>query len=188
MVSAKFDIKKESFDILEERGRDRTAIAKMKPEEIKSQYWDARIFGCTFLEQGSRHINTGVVHFPVGRSVSPVDIQRLTLTNKSGVQEDKDQGMAPMAFRVVSHGVYVVPFHVNPVQAHKTGCTPKDIEVMLALLPYVLFGTRITTPLSGLYSSYLVRGTQESSRFMPRTFNSKFFVACKKRKCDGSFT
>src|SRR4029077_10753954 len=36
--------------ILEQRGRDRNQIKKLTPEEFLSCYWDARLFGSTFLE------------------------------------------------------------------------------------------------------------------------------------------
>ena len=39
------------FDILETRGRDRkTIIAKMQDGRFEADYWDARLFGSTFLE------------------------------------------------------------------------------------------------------------------------------------------
>ena len=34
----------------------------------------------------------------------------------------------------VEHGVYGVPFFVNTQEAHKTGCTQKDIDVFYDLL------------------------------------------------------
>ena len=57
------------------------------------------------------------------------------LDEETPAQEDKTRGMAPMAFRVVKHGVYAVPF-VNPTQARKTGCTLADIQIMLHLLKH----------------------------------------------------
>ena len=58
----------------------------------------------------------------------PVEIERMTNTNKAGVQSDKDRGMAPLAYRIVLHGVYVMPYFVNPTAARKSGCTDIDIE------------------------------------------------------------
>ncbi len=40
-----------AFQFLESRGRKRDDIKKMKPEEFKKAYWDARLFGPTFLEK-----------------------------------------------------------------------------------------------------------------------------------------
>ncbi len=57
-------------------------------------------------------------------------------TNKAGVQEGKNAGMAPLAYRVVTHGVYCMPFFVNPNYAHKSGCTADDIELLKLLIPY----------------------------------------------------
>lgn len=125
-------------DILETRGRDRKSISAMEPAEFAARFWDGRTFGNTFVEEGDKgkFIATGVVQFGPGTSLAPVDIQRLTLTNKSGVQEGKDRGMAPLGFRVVRHGLYVMPFFVNPSAAAKTGCDAADIELLKFLIPH----------------------------------------------------
>lgn len=143
------------FNILEERGRDRDVIKKMNSKEFKSHYWDARLFGNTFLESlkdaeltseekqkkiegGYAHlINTGALQVGVGLSVAPIDVIRMTNTNKSGVQEGKDRGMAPLAFRVVQHGLYYIPFYVNPSIAQKTGATQEDLDLFKFMLPYL---------------------------------------------------
>lgn len=126
------------FDILEKRDRSRKDITDLDEESFKQKYWDARVFGSTFLEEEKKSfINTGVVHFALGRTVAPVEIMRYTMTNKAGVQEGKDRGMAPLAYRVVRHGLYVAPFHVNPARAHLTGCSAQDIKILLALIPYI---------------------------------------------------
>jgi len=141
----------DEYRILESRGRDRAAISKemgdngkekydagkfMQSEFVK-KYWDARVFGNTFLEEGGDKgfIKTGVVQFGVGTSISPVSIIRHTNTNKSGVQEGKNAGMAPLGFRIVEHGVYTMPFFVNPNYAGKTGCKSDDIELLKLLVP-----------------------------------------------------
>ena len=126
------------FDILEKRGRDRAKIrGEIDDGSFVSHYWDARLFGNTFLEEGSStSIRTGVVQFGMGISLAPIEIQRHTLTNKSGVQEGMDRGMAPLGYRVVQHGVYCMPFFVNPTAASKSGCTRKDLDLMLRLIPY----------------------------------------------------
>ena len=143
------------FKILEERGRDRTAIKKMDRDAFVQTYWDARLFGNTFLESlkdseldkeqkkkkkegGYAHlINTGAVQIGVGLSIAPIDVVRMTTTNKSGVEADKDRGMAPLAFRVVTHGIYYIPFYVNPSIALKTGATAEDLELLKFMMPYV---------------------------------------------------
>ncbi|MFZ4768260.1 MAG: type I CRISPR-associated protein Cas7 [Roseimicrobium sp.] len=126
------------FAVLESRGRNRTEIEKeVKEGKFSGKYWDARLFGSTFLEkEGASAIRTGVVQFGVGVSVSPVEIERMTTTNKAGVEKDKDRGMAPLSFRIVLHGVYAMPYFVNPTAARKSGCTEEDIEVMRRLIPY----------------------------------------------------
>jgi CRISPR-associated protein Csd2 len=155
------------FRILESRGRDRSSIAEeleagqnkkkngAKEEIVFDQaiflkspfvkkYWDARLFGNTFLEEGGSKgfIKTGIAQFGIGLSIAPVIIQRHTNTNKAGVQEGKNQGMAPLAYRVVQHGVYAMPFFVNPSLAKKSGCEACDVEVLKRLIPYAYDHTR----------------------------------------------
>ncbi len=142
----KFTRNAEHYSILEHRGRNRTAIqsemGKSPADFLKStfvqKYWDARVFGNTFLENGSDKgfIKTGVVQFGMGISLAPINIIRQTNTNKAGVQEGKNAGMAPLGYRIVEHGVYCMPFFVNPNYAGKTGCTADDIELLKLLIPH----------------------------------------------------
>jgi len=135
----------ENYRILEFRGRDRNEIKNEMGKDVSKfaesvfvkKYWDARVFGNTFLEKDGDKgfIKTGVVQFGVGVSISPVSIVRHTNTNKAGVEEGKTAGMAPLAFRVVEHGVYVMPFFVNPNYAKKSGCSVADIELLKYLIP-----------------------------------------------------
>lgn len=146
-ISSKLNLSNNGFNysILESRGRDRKKIIDMlkkDEEEFKKEYWDARVFGNTFLEEGSStSIKTGVVQFGLGVSVSPILIERLTTTNKAGVEEGKDRGMAPLSYRVVQHGIYCLPFFVNPSVAYKTGCTKLDIELLTKVIPYAYSNT-----------------------------------------------
>ena len=134
------------YNILETRGRDRDAIFKMSADEFNDEFWDGRIFGNTFLEamkdksvkpgEKDHFINTGVVQFGPGVSVAPIEVERMTTTNKSGVQEGKDRGMAPLGWRVVRHGLYTMPFFVNPMMADKNGCDENDIRLLKYLVPH----------------------------------------------------
>lgn len=143
----------EHYCILESRERDPGAIKKemtkngdmkkFKQEsflesEFVKKYWDARVFGNTFLDKGGNkgYIKTGVVQMGMGLSLSPISIVRQTNTSKAPKEEGKDSGMAPMAYRIVEHGVYCMPFFVNPNYAHKSGCTVEDIELLKHLIPY----------------------------------------------------
>lgn len=155
-LCGKLDLANGEFDILESRGRVRADIIKemgdiktfkqdvfLKSPFVK-KYWDGRLFGNTFLEEGGNkgYIKTGVAQFTMGLSVAPILIQRHTNTNKAGVEEGKTQGMAPLAYRVVEHGVYCMPFYINPSNACKSGCKQKDIELLKALIPYAYDHTR----------------------------------------------
>jgi Cas7 group CRISPR-associated protein Csh2 len=127
--------------VLESRGRDRKEIAKLDSKAFTARYWDARLFGSTFLEEKSADkdnsfIRTGVAQFGMGVSISPVRIERQTNTNKAGVQEGKDRGMAPLAYRIVPHGVYTMPYFLNAAAARQSGCTDIDIELMKWLIPH----------------------------------------------------
>ncbi|NOQ21286.1 MAG: CRISPR-associated protein [Candidatus Aegiribacteria sp.] len=156
-VCSKLDLSPDEFRILESRGRNRSEISQEMGDDIKDfdqvkflnspfvhKYWDGRIFGNTFLEQGGNkgYIKTGVAQFGMGLSIAQVQIVRHTNTNKAGVEEGKSSGMAPLAYRVVEHGVYCMPFYVNPSNAHKSGCTEKDVELLKALIPYAYDHTR----------------------------------------------
>lgn len=163
-ISGQLQLAVARFGILEARGRDRTAIARQLTGDgqvFKDAYWDGRVFGNTFLEsmkddEAKKHglneqaikefksnaIRTGAVHFGLGLSVAPIDIERHTNTNKAGVQDDKDRGMAPMGYRFVPHGLYLMPFFVNPSAAARTGCTGEDIALLLELIRYAYPHTR----------------------------------------------
>ena len=145
-----------TYGILESRGRDRQKINKEMGDksnydedkflqsEFVKKYWDARLFGNTFLEDGGHkgYIKTGIAQFGMGLSVAPIITQRHTNTNKAGVQDGKSQGMAPLAYRVVEHGVYFMPFFINPSLAAKSGCKGCDIELLKRLIPYAYDHTR----------------------------------------------
>lgn len=139
-IAQHFDppLEAEKFHILESRGRNRDAIRnEIEDGSFVVKYWDARVFGNTFLEEGSStSIKTGVAQFGLGVSIAPILIERMTNTNKAGVQEGKDRGMAPLGYRVVQHGVYCMPFFVNPTAATRSGCTKRDIDLLLRILPY----------------------------------------------------
>lgn len=145
IIKMKLDLEPNKFDILESRGRNRSTIKEeLKNGKFQEKYWDGRVFGNTFLEDemDKGTIKTGVVQIGLGVSVAPIEIERHTNTNKSGVEEGKSAGMAPMAYRFVQHGVYCMPFFVNPSMAHKSGCKAVDIELMKKLIPYAYAHTR----------------------------------------------
>lgn len=140
-----------SYQILESRGRERDVIFKMDAETFGNTFWDARVFGNTFLEdikgkdykpgEKDHFISTGVAQFGPGISIAPIEVERLTTTNKAGVEEGKDRGMAPLGWRVVRHAVYSMPFFVNPMAARKTGCGVLDIELLKFLIPHAYRNT-----------------------------------------------
>jgi CRISPR-associated protein Csd2 len=171
------------YDILEKRGRDRNAIVKdIQEGAFDNKYWDARLFGNTFLESREktekelgrklsdddwavlrRNIKSGCVQFGMGISLLPVEIRRHTETNKAGVGdvtrsgEEKQQGMAPLGCRYVVRGDYAMPFFVNPHSAHYSKCRPADLEVMFQLIPaaYPLTASKARPSVSVRFAHYL---------------------------------
>ena len=134
------------YDILEARRHKRTEIINLLTnnfEGFKKRFWDARVFGNTFLEEGGGDtIRTGVAQFALGISVAPIRIERMTNTKVAPAQGGRDggegptRGMAPLGYRIIEHGVYCMPFFINPTAATKTGCTRQDIELLLKLIPH----------------------------------------------------
>lgn len=137
------------FEIIESREHKRGDIEKILKnnfEDFKKRFWDARVFGNTFLEEGMGNtIRSGIVHFGLGISISPVRVHRLTKTKMAPAQKGRDgaegptRGMAPLAHRIVEHGVYAMPFFINPTGAQGkrgTGCTLLDICILLKLIRY----------------------------------------------------
>ncbi len=168
-LKSQFRLNDDEFSILESRERGFADVKEAAeawkrvvelidedPNKVANKYWDARTFGATFLEKGEdapeggrrstagdrKYIRTGVAHFPIGVSAAPVRVLRDTLTKKASAQESKDRGMAPLASRIVEHGVYCMPFFVNPTAARNSGCTAKDIALMLGLIRYAYPHTR----------------------------------------------
>ncbi|MBI1821683.1 MAG: type I CRISPR-associated protein Cas7 [Nitrospirae bacterium] len=150
-LSQQMKLDQKEFVILESRdtkkGDYKGAIKKELEDgasAFKQKYWDGRIFGNTFLEEAMDKgtIKTGVVQFGLGLSISPIEIERHTNTNKAGVEEGKTAGMAPMGYRFVQHGIYCMPFFVNPSMAHKSGCTAVDIDLLKKLIPHAYAHTR----------------------------------------------
>jgi Cas7 group CRISPR-associated protein Csh2 len=134
------------YDILEARRHKRADIEKLLKgnfADFQNRFWDGRVFGNTFLEEGGGDtLRTGVAHFALGISVAPIRIDRLTMTKMAPAQKGKEgeegptRGMAPLGYRVVEHGVYCMPFFINPTAAGKTGCTRPDIALLLSLIPH----------------------------------------------------
>jgi len=175
-ISRTLGLDDDSFHILESRNRgfgDVQDTSEAWKEVVKlaatdggkalaQRYWDARVFGSTFLEKGESgnseesattkqrsYIRTGVVQFGIGVSLAPIEINRATWTKKAPAEESKDRGMAPLASRTVAHAVYCMPFFINPSAAAKSYCSTRDIEVLLRLIKYAYAHTR-SVPRAGV--------------------------------------
>ncbi|MFZ2653089.1 MAG: type I CRISPR-associated protein Cas7 [Burkholderiaceae bacterium] len=131
----------DSFGIhVDQDTRDREKAARGDQKKtLSGGHWDVRVFGSTDLEKDDKgFIRTGVAQFSIAVSAAKVRIQRDTNTVKANVDASKkaDRGMAPLGFRIVEHGVYAMPFLINPTAAAKSGCTLQDIELLCRLIPY----------------------------------------------------
>lgn len=139
-LAEELDLPEEGFDILESKRTKRADVRALSNEERLEKYWDVRVFGTTFLEEKTEEkdsfITSGVVQFGLGVSLDPIKIERMTTTKVLPVEDDKSKGMAPLAFRIVSYGLYAMPFFINATAAHKTHCTKKDIDLLLRLTPH----------------------------------------------------
>jgi len=139
-LAEELNLAEEGFDILESKRTKRADIRNLSSEELLKKYWDVRVFGTTFLEEETEEkgsfIASGVVQFGLGVSLDPIKIERMTTTKVLPVEDDKSKGMAPLAFRIVSYGLYAMPFFINATAAQKTRCTKKDIELLLRLIPH----------------------------------------------------
>lgn len=113
-----------------------------------------------------KNVKTGVIHFGLGLSVAPVTVRTdFTQTNKSGVEEGKTAGMAPGAFKFVEHGIYAIPFFVNPTPASNSGCSKQDVDVALELIPYVYSHnpSTVRTQVKVLHAWYAEHNNQRGS-------------------------
>lgn len=139
-LAKELGLSQKGFDILESKDTKRADVRALTAIELLEKYWDVRVFGTTFLEEqtdeAGSFISTGVVQFGLGVSLDPVKIERMTTTKVLPVEDDKSKGMAPLAYRIVSYGLYTMPFFINATAAQKTCCTEKDIELLLRLIPH----------------------------------------------------
>ena len=140
-MASLMELKQDAFEIhVSQPSRDKEKAEKKEgaKKSLSERYWDVRVFGSTSLEEKDNFIRTGVAQFSIGVSAAKVRIQRDTNTVSANVDASKntDRGMAPLGFRVVEHGVYAMPFLINPTAAVKSGCTSDDIELLCRLIPY----------------------------------------------------
>lgn len=150
-LAKKLSLPATGYDILEDPSRSLAETKELLKKEngcqmFHNQFVDARLFGNTFLEEGTKsaHVRTGVVIPCIGRSVAPVEELRMTCTKRKAVQEGKDRGMAPDRIKVIRHGIYCMDFSVDYVNAHRTWCSQLDIDLFLACIPYIYAANKST--------------------------------------------
>lgn len=140
-LAEELHLNSENYDIFERNDVAFKDLILMKKEDFLNRYWDARVFGSTVLEKEdddstNKHIASGVVQFSLGISIDPVKIERLSTTKVINEGENKSKKMGPLAYRIVSYGLYAMPFFINATAAQKTHCTQNDIDLLLRLIPH----------------------------------------------------
>jgi len=100
------------------------------------RFWDIRVFG---QGEGMAPDRDSVVRFGLGLSVCPVRIAHAGAGEPVTAYDDQGRGKSATGRddRVVTHGVYAMPFFINPTAAVSSGCRPLDIELLLRLIPWV---------------------------------------------------
>ncbi len=129
-------------------------LAAKSQNDFFDKYWDTRLLGCTLLqtvedkkkdkkdkEKTVRLANTGCLTISPAISIAPVHLIEETLTKKAPLRE-KDQDIAPSAFKCVEHGLYVATMSINPHVAHRTFATQEDVEILKAVIQHMF---RLTT-------------------------------------------
>ena len=159
-----FESKNRGYDNLSQNDAMKKAVdlAKENPEEFFSRYYDARLLGVMALGAGDSKIKpksktadkkkteddqvkenkprtttTGCLTISPAVSISRIDIIEKTMTKKAPLENDKEQGMAPNAFKAVEHGLYVATFTINPSMMPKSFATKEDVDVFKRVLPYI---------------------------------------------------
>lgn len=115
-IAEELELPETGFEIMESNKTKRTEVNKLKKDELLNKYWDVRVFGSTFLEGDNKEnesfIASSVVQFGLGVSLDPIRIERMTTTKVLPVEAGKSKGMAPLAYRIVSYGLYAMPFFI----------------------------------------------------------------------------
>lgn len=136
ITAKKMSLDQNKFLISESRTIELKTLRDLNEKDFIEKFWDGRVFGNTELEKGRKiPVKTGVVQFGLGVSVAPIYIERMTTTNPP-VENDKKGGMAPLSYRIVQHGIYCMPFFINPSVAYKSGCTLEDLDLLLKIIPH----------------------------------------------------
>jgi len=133
---------KENYNIYVEPTRSAASYAaeyKKDPAAFNDKYVDARWFSQTLLEKGGDFTPKagGPLRFGVGTSLQPVEIETACGSRAQGMDDSKNAGLAPNSMRFVRYALYTASFAFNPDQAKATSLREKDVELFLALLPFL---------------------------------------------------
>lgn len=111
-----------------------------------------------------RFIRTGCVSIESLVSLKPVDILLQTISKAHTMQAslmEKEQGtLAPLAFSVVRHGIYMGTYTINPMHAHYTGTTQHDIDIFKTLIKHA-FSSSTAALRSGVREVQIIHADHE---------------------------
>lgn len=154
-----FESKNRGFsDLTQKEATDKAvALAIQNRDAFLDKYWDYRLLGGIATEtkdskseesdeedkpktkgkkdipkketKKQRFVNTGCLVVSPAVSVAPIEVIEETLSKKAPLT-DKEQDLAPAAYKFVRHGIYVANFTVNPHVAHHTKATEEDLKVL----------------------------------------------------------
>jgi len=166
-------------------------LKKNGESAICDRYWDIRAFGTTALEgkgdKSKKHDDSvmnfkrsGCVAVSPFQSLRPVEIISQTITKANPLRpelaENGDGDIAPLAFKVARHALFVGWYVINPHKAHYTNTTEKDIEVFKKLVVHAA-NNSISAFRSGVRMVRVIHATHENPLC---SFNeSEFFNFCR---------
>lgn len=102
-------------------------------EYICKNYFDVRTFGAV-MSTGDDRCGTvrGPVQFNFAKSVSPVDVQELTISRMMRTREEKrESGETELGKKsIIPYGLYRAEGYVSAALAEKTGFSEEDLELL----------------------------------------------------------
>ena len=120
-------------------------LIKSGPDNALNQLVDARLFGCTFLDETGekgekiRMVKGGVVQIGHAKTISPIETITQDITRKVNSEDEKVNGggMAPDGLKFINHAVFTWRVSVNPFLAANSLTTKRDIELFKATIPFI---------------------------------------------------
>ena len=122
----------ENLNIKKNKKKDKNDIQKAK-EFVCENYYDARTFGAILTGANDRPgIIRGPVQINFAKSVSPVNVQEITITRQARTTKEAEKTgeteVGKKAF--VPYALYCATGHISAMSAEKTGFDDEDLEIL----------------------------------------------------------